>query len=123
MDVEEYKRTSKNEIAYILAIKKSIVKNTEVIQRVNVGSDHRLVGGTIKTNTRIARSRMMTPGKYKVNFEVLLLNKEEFQLQMQNRFEVLSEEGEEDVEEMVSKITSATQECVGYSREAQRTEQ
>ena len=41
---------------------------------------------------------------------MLLLQKEEFQLQLQNRFEVLSEEGEEDVQEMVSKITNAIQE-------------
>ena len=58
--------------------KKSIVKNVEVIQRVYVGSDHRLVRETIKTNTRIERSRIMRPGKSKVNIEVLLLKKEEF---------------------------------------------
>ena len=38
------------------------------------------------------------------------IRKEEFQLQLQNRFEVLSNEGENDVEEMVSKITNAIQE-------------
>ena len=91
MDLEESKRTSKNEIDYILTNRKSIVKIVEVIQRVNVGSDHRLVRGTIKTNTRIERSRMMRTGKFKVNIEVLLM-KEEIQLQLQNRFEVLSEE-------------------------------
>ena len=102
--------------------KESIVKNVEVIQRVNVGSDHWLVGGTIKTNTRIERSRMIRPGMSKVNIKVLL-PKEEFQLQLQNPFEVLSEEGEKDVEEMVSKITNTIQECLRYSREVQRTEE
>ena len=77
---------------------------------MNIGSDHRLVGGTAKTNTRIQRSRMMRAGKSKVNIEMLLLKKEEFQLQLQNRLEVLREEGEEDVEEMVSMITNAIQE-------------
>ena len=43
--------------------------------------------------------------------EVLLLKKEEFQLRLQNRFEVLNNEGE-DVEEMVGKITNAIQESV-----------
>ena len=38
------------------------------------------------------------------------MKKEKFQLQLQNRFEVLSEEGEENVEEMVRKITKAIQE-------------
>ena len=78
-----------------------------VMQRVNVGSDHRLVRGTIKIDTRIGRCKMMRNRQSKVNIEVFLLKKEEFQLQLQNRFEVLSEE---DVEEMVSKITNVIQE-------------
>ena len=89
--------------------KRSIVKTVEVIQRVNAGSDHLLVRGTIETHTRIERSRMMRPGKSKVNIKVLLLKREEFQLQLQNHFELLSE-GEEDVKEMVSKIINAIQE-------------
>ena len=110
MDVEESKRTSKNEIDYILTNKKSIVKHVEVFQRVTVGSEHRLVRGTIKTNTRIERCKIMRTRESTVNIEVLSLKKEEFQMLAQNRFEVLSEEGEEDAEEMVSKITNATQE-------------
>ena len=43
----------------ILTNKKSTVKNVEVIQRVNVRSDHRLVRGTIKTNTRTERCKRM----------------------------------------------------------------
>ena len=70
MDVEESKRTSKNDIDYILTNKKRIVKNVDAIQRVNVGSDHRLVRGTIKTNTRIEARRLMRPGKFKVNIEM-----------------------------------------------------
>ena len=61
----------KNEIDYNLTNKNSIVKNVEIIQRVKVGSDHQLVRGTIKTNTRIQRSRMMRPGKSYINIEVL----------------------------------------------------
>ena len=69
------------------------MKYVDVPQRVNVGSDHQLVRGTIKTSTRIERCKMMRPGKSEVYVKVLLLQKEEFQLQPQNRFEVLSEEG------------------------------
>ena len=98
-----------NEIDYILTNKKSITKNVEVIQRVNVGSDHWLVRGTIKTNTGIERNRRMRPGKSKVNIDLLLL-KEEFRLELQNCLEVLREEREEDLEEMVSKITNAIKE-------------
>ena len=59
--MEESKRTSNNEIGNILTNKKSLEKNVEVIQRVNEGSDHRLIRGTIKTNTRMERGRMMRP--------------------------------------------------------------
>ena len=98
-------------------------KNVEVIQRVNVGSDHRLIRGTIKTNTRLERCKMMRARKSTVNIEVFLLEKKEFQLQLQNRFEALRE-GEEDAEDMVSKITNAIQEIAlgtaGRQRESRR---
>ena len=55
----------------------------------------------------------MRPGKSKVNIEVPLL-KEELQLQFQNHFKGLSE-GEEDVEEMVSKMTSGIQESAFHT--------
>ena len=64
-------------LTYIFTNKKSIVKNLEIIQRVNIGSDHRLVSGTIKTNTGTKRSRMVRPGKSKANIKVLLLKKAE----------------------------------------------
>ena len=77
----------KNEIDYILTNKKSTVKDVDVIQRVNIGSDHRLVRGTIKINTRLDRSKMMRSGKSQINIKELLLKKGEFQLKLQNRFE------------------------------------
>ena len=81
--MEKSKRTSKNEFDYILTNKKIMVQNVEVIQRVNVESDHRLVRGTIKTNIRIERCKMMRTRKSKVNIEVFLLKKKEFQIQLQ----------------------------------------
>ena len=89
MDREESKRTS--EKFRLTTSRPTFCKNVDVIQRVKVGSDQRLVRGAIKTNTRIERRRKMRPGKFKVNIEVLLPKKEDFQLQLQNRFEVLSE--------------------------------
>ena len=99
---------TKNEIDYILS-NKNIVLNVDVIQRVNVGSDHRMVRGTIRLNTRMERSKMVRSGKPKVNIEALMQKKGEFQLKLQNRFEKLS--SEEDTEEMVEIITEAIQEC------------
>lgn len=69
--------TTRNEIDYIMA-NKNIVQNVDVIQRVNAGSDHRLVRGTITLNTRLERSKMMRPRKPKVNIAALMQKKEEF---------------------------------------------
>ena len=91
---------------------------------MNVGSDHRLIRGTIKPNPRLERSRMIRSGKPKINIGGLLLKKEEFQLRLQNRFEVLNNEGEDDVEEMVDRITNTIQESAlataGRHRENRR---
>ena len=50
------------------------------------------------------------PPQPTINIGGLLLKKEEFQLRLQNRFEVLNNEGEDDVEEMVDRITNTIQE-------------
>ena len=49
----------------------------------------------------------MRSEKSRVTVEGVLLKKEEFQSKLQNRFEVLSKEGNEGVEEMVSMISNA----------------
>ena len=42
------------------------MKDVDVIQRVNIGSDHQLVRGTIKINTRLDRSKTKKSGKPKL---------------------------------------------------------
>jgi len=98
----------KNEIDYILS-NRNVVKNVETIQRVNIGSDHRMVRSKIRLDTKLERSRMVRSGKPKINLEALTSRAEEFQLKLQNRFESLETDG--DVEEMAGNITSAIQEC------------
>lgn len=58
--MNKYKQT-KNEIDYIVA-NKNIVQNVDVIQRVNIGSDHRMVRSTIKMNFKLKRQKMPMPG-------------------------------------------------------------
>lgn len=86
---------TKNEIDYILS-SKNIMLNIDVIQRVNVGSDHRLVRGTIRLNTKLERKKMVRSGKPKINIEALMQEKEEFQLKLQNRCENLPMEEDAD---------------------------
>ena len=97
-----------NEIDYILS-NRNVVLNIEAIQRVNVGSDHRMVRSKIRLNTRLERSRMVKSGKSNINLEALMSKTEEFQLKLRNRFEALEMEGH--VEKMAGEITEAIQEC------------
>ena len=80
---------------------KSITQNVDVIRRVNVGSDHRLVRAKIKLNTRLGRIKM--PKWAIVNIEVLSQKETEFQLKLQITWGNLKNE---EVEEMALNIRS-----------------
>jgi len=64
-----------------------------------------MVRSTIRFDTGLERSRMVKSGRPQINLEALMSKTEEFQLKLQNRFEVL--ETERDVEEMAGNITEA----------------
>ena len=99
---------TKNEIDYILA-NKNIVQNVDVVQRVNIGSDHRMVRSTIKMNVRFERQKMMRSRTIKVNTEALMQKENEFQLKLQNHFEMLS--NEEGIDDMVQSFTETIKKC------------
>ncbi|XP_065064756.1 craniofacial development protein 2-like [Rhopilema esculentum] len=99
---------TRNEIDYILA-NKNMIQNVNVIKRVNIGSDHIMVRSKIKMNTRLERMKMMRPKGMKVNINALKQRENEFQLELQNRFEALQEE--DSVEEMALNITKTIKEC------------
>ncbi|XP_046856000.1 craniofacial development protein 2-like [Xenia sp. Carnegie-2017] len=78
----------KNEIDYILVNKKEIMLNIEVINTVNIGSDHRMIRSTVRMNTKMERSRMVKASAPKINIEGLLQKREEFQIELSNRLEL-----------------------------------
>jgi len=81
-------RLIKNQVDYIMS-NKNVFLNADAIQRVRVGSDHRMVRCKIRLNIRFERGRMMKSGKPKMNIEALMNKSEEFQLKLQNHFEAL----------------------------------
>ena len=50
---------TKNEIDYIMTDKLSLVTDVTVLNRVNIGSDHRMVMGSITLNTRAERRKLL----------------------------------------------------------------
>ena len=99
--------TVKNEIDYILATRPDTVKDINVISRVNTGSDHRPVTAKVKINTRCERVKMVKREKA-IDRTNLFEQSEEFQVQLSNRFELLSPI--DNIESQCSKLTELIKE-------------
>ncbi|GFS11377.1 endonuclease-reverse transcriptase [Elysia marginata] len=69
---EEYK----NQVDFIMSIDKDIGRNTEVINHIDIGSDHRVVRARIETNKRLMRLKRIKRKKaIKIDMKQLTLYK------------------------------------------------
>ena len=98
---------TKNEIDFSIGDKNNSISNVTVINKVNIGSDHRMVGCTAKFNFRSARSKLVL--RKKICPEKIKANKAAFRLELKNRFEAL-DISENDINEVNDNITSAIRE-------------
>ena len=69
---------TKNENDYIMTDKPSMVTDVTVINRINIGSDHRMVMGSVTLNTRAERRKLLN----KNTQELTGTNKNTFQLEL-----------------------------------------
>ena len=83
---------TRNEIDFIMTDKRHIFRDVSVISRFNTGSDHRLVRGTLNINLRAERIHMMRPTLRPTQLQAAL-GSEKFQLELQNRFDLLETTG------------------------------
>ena len=83
---------TKNEIDFILGDKNNSIKNVTVINKVNIGSDHRMVGCTAKFNFKTIGNKLVL--RKKVCLDKINENREEFQLELRNRFQALDDEND-----------------------------
>jgi endonuclease/exonuclease/phosphatase family metal-dependent hydrolase len=81
--------TIKNEIDFIITTDKSIIQDVSVISKVHTGSDHRLVRCRILFNTRLERIKLVRSKRQRINIEALRINKQEYEIELKNRFETL----------------------------------
>jgi len=72
---------TKNETDFILTDKPNIFQDVKVINRVNVGSDHRMLQGKIEINTQSDKNHENKTKHY--------------QLQLENQFHLLDDEQKE----------------------------
>ena len=83
---------TKNEIDYIMTDKPSMVTDVSVINFFNIGSDHRMVMGSITLNTRAERRKLLNKNtRTRVDTQMIGTKKNTFQLELKNRFTVLEE--------------------------------
>ena len=83
---------TKNEIAYIMTDKPSTVTEVTVMNRINNGSDHMMVLGSITLNTRAERRKLLNKNtRTRVDTQMIGTTNNTFQLELENRFTALEE--------------------------------
>ena len=87
---------TKNEIDYIMTDKPSMVTDVTVINRFNIGSDHRMVMGSITLNTRAERRKFLNKNTRTGVDTQMIGTKNTFQLELKNRFTALEEHDDMD---------------------------
>ena len=78
--------------------KPSMVTDVTVINRVNIGSDHRMVMGSITLNTRAERRKLLNKNtRTRVDTQMIGMKKNTFQLELtKSRFTALEEHDDMD---------------------------
>ena len=74
-----------------------MVTDVTVINRVNIGSDHRMVMGSITLNTRAERRKVLNKNtRTRVDTQIIGTKKNTFQLELKNKFTALEEHDDMD---------------------------
>ena len=77
---------TKNEMDYIMTDKPSMVTDVTVINRVNIGSDHMMVMGSITLNTRAERRKLLNKNtRTRVDTQIIRTKKNTFQLELKKQ--------------------------------------
>ena len=83
---------TKNEIDYIMTGKPNMITDVRVIIRINIGSDHRMLMSNIILDMKAERKKLLRKKKPpKVDTREIGIKKNEFQLELKNRFTALQE--------------------------------
>ena len=72
--------------------KPNMITDVRIIIRINIGSDHRMLMSNIRLDTKAERTKLLRKKKPpKVDTREILIKKNEFQLELKNRFTALKE--------------------------------
>ena len=79
------------------------MKDVLLLSRFNTGSDHRLVRAKIKINMRTERARLLRKKTLQVNLQNLQQKADDYQIELQNKFDALHDKV--DIDLWCEKIT------------------
>ena len=98
---------TKNQIDFILSSDRKIVQNCEVITKVDIGSDHRMVRARVEIDKKLMRlKRIQIQKPYRLDLRVLEKLVTPFRIELKNRFDTLKEE-EPSIEKMNTVLREA----------------
>jgi hypothetical protein len=111
--------TTKNEIDFIMTSKESTIENLTVLNRVNTGSDHRLVRARFNFKTSIDRAKLVKSQTPKIDYVTLKARREMFQIELHNKFSEL-QVAEDDVESYNNNIIAIVNEAASTIARSKR---
>ena len=102
-------RHPKHDIDYIMTDKPSMFTDVTVINRINIGSDHMMVVGSITLNTRAERRKLLNKNtRTRVDTQMIGTKKNTFQLdELKHRFIPLEEHY--DIDNLTKNMTEMIQ--------------
>ena len=84
---------TKNQIDFILSSDRKIVRNCEVITKVDIGSDHRMVRARAEIDKKLTGLKRIQKQKpYRLDLRVLEKLATPFRIELKNRFDTLKDE-------------------------------
>src|SRR5437773_7387339 len=93
--------------------KESSTENLAVLNRVNVGSDHRLVRARFNFKTGIDRAKLVKSQTPKIDYTILKTRRDLFQIELHNKFQEL-QVAEDDIEGYNNNIIAIVNEAAKF---------
>ena len=98
---------TKNQIDFILSSDREIVQNCEVITKVDIGGDHRMVRARVEIDKKLMRLKRIQKQKpCRLDLRVLEKLVTPFRIELKNRFDTLKDE-EPSIEKMNTVLREA----------------
>ena len=100
--------------------KPSMVADVTVIHRINIGSDHRMVMGSVTLNTNAEKRKLLNKNtRTRVDTQIIGTKKNMFQLELKNRFTAL--EVLDDMDSLNKNMTEMIQQsAMSIAKQAQK---